>query len=100
MKEELRAGKILSLAISDGFNRAWPSIRDSNFTSIIVCLVLASFSTSVVKGFAITLLLGVLISMFTAIFVTRNFLKLISNNWLEKYKWLVTSVKNNKDINK
>lgn len=98
MKEELRAGKILSLAISDGFNRAWPSIRDSNFTSIIVCLVLVSFSTSIIKGFAITLLLGVLISMFTAIFVTRNFLKLINNNWLEKYKWLVTSVKNNKDI--
>jgi len=100
MKEEIRSGKILSLAISDGFNRAWPSIRDSNFTSIIVCLVLASFSTSVIKGFAITLLLGVLISMFSAIFVTRNFLKLINSNWLEKYKWLITSVKKSKDINK
>jgi protein-export membrane protein SecD len=93
MKEELRAGKALGLAITDGFNRAWPSIRDSNFTTIIVCLVLISFSTSIIKGFAVTLLLGVLISLFSAIFVTKNFLKLISNRWLEKYQWLITSVK-------
>ena len=95
-KEEIRNGKTLGLAISDGFNRAWPSIRDSNITTIIVCLVLVTFSTSVIKGFAFTLLLGVIISMFTAIFVTRNFLKLIGNKWLEKYKWLITTSKKKK----
>jgi protein-export membrane protein SecD len=96
-KEEIRNGKNLGLSISDGFNRAWPSIRDSNITTIIVCLVLITFSTSVIKGFAFTLLLGVIISMFTAIFVTRNFLKLIGNRWLEKYQWLITSSKKKKD---
>ncbi len=97
LKEELRNGKDLSKAIEDGFNRAWPSIRDSNFTTLIVCFVLIQFSTSVIKGFAVTLFLGVIISMFTAIFVTRNFLKLISNRWLTKYHWLITTVKNKKE---
>ena len=98
LKEELRNGKDLSKAIEDGFSRAWPSIRDSNFTTMIVCFVLIEFSTSVIKGFAVTLLLGVIISMFTAIFVTRNFLKLMSNKWLIKYHWLITSVKNKKEV--
>ncbi|PIP34692.1 protein translocase subunit SecD [Candidatus Falkowbacteria bacterium CG23_combo_of_CG06-09_8_20_14_all_41_10] len=98
LKEELRNGKELGRAIEDGFSRAWPSIRDSNFTTIIVCFVLIEFSTSVIKGFAVTLLLGVIISMFTAIFVTRNFLKLMSNKWLIKYHWLITSVKNKKEV--
>jgi len=97
LKEELRAGKDLTRALADGFSRAWPSIRDSNITTIIVCLVLVLFSNSVIKGFALTLLLGVLISMFTAITVTRNFLKLINPKWLTKYHWLVTTVKNNKE---
>jgi len=97
LKEELRHGKDLSKAIEDGFSRAWPSIRDSNFTTMIVCFVLIEFSTSVIKGFAVTLLLGVIISMFTAIFVTRNFLKLMSNKWLTKYNWLITSVKNKQE---
>lgn len=93
LKEELRAGKDLSRSIADGFSRAWPSIRDSNITTIIVCFVLILSSSSVIKGFAFTLLLGVLISMFTAIIVTRNFLKLINPKWLTKYHWLVTTVK-------
>ncbi|MFH0840717.1 MAG: SecD/SecF family protein translocase subunit, partial [bacterium] len=88
-KEELRAGRSLSNAIDEGFSRAWTSIRDGNFTTIIVCLVLMYFSTSIIKGFAITLFLGVLISMFTAIIVTRNCLKLINERWLEKHKWVV-----------
>ncbi|MFA4943004.1 MAG: protein translocase subunit SecD, partial [Patescibacteria group bacterium] len=98
LKEELRNGKDLGKSIEDGFSRAWPSIRDSNFTTMIVCFVLIEFSASVIKGFAITLLLGVIISMFTAIFVTRNFLKLMSNKWLTKYHWLITSVKNKKEV--
>lgn len=89
LKEELRAGKSLSNAISEGFSRAWPSIRDSNFTTILVTLVLVQFSTSVIKGFAYTLLLGVLLSMFSAITITRNFLRLFSEQWFEKHRWLI-----------
>ncbi len=89
LKEELRAGKSLSSATADGFSRAWPSIRDSNFTTMIVCLVLIQFSTSVIKGFAVTLLLGVLISMFSAITITRTLLRLFSEQWFEKHRWLI-----------
>ncbi len=92
-KEELRNGKSLSKALEDGFSRAWTSVRDSNFTTIITCLVLIVFSTSVIKGFAVTLLLGVLVSLFTAVVVTRNFLKLIDERWLEKYSWLIYKAK-------
>ncbi len=93
LKEELGRGKPLSMALAEGFKRAWPSIRDSNISTIITCLILIEFSTSVVKGFAVTLLIGVLISMFTAIFITRNFLNLIPPSWLEKRAWLITSIK-------
>lgn len=89
LKEELRAGKSLSTAITEGFSRAWPSIRDSNFTTILVTLVLIQFSTSVIKGFAYTLLLGVLLSMFSAITITRNLLRLFSEQWFEKHRWLI-----------
>lgn len=84
-KEELRSGKNLALSIEEGFKRAWLSIRDSNASSLITCLILAWFGTSVVKGFAITLGLGVLISMFSAITVTRTFLRLIITKWLENH---------------
>jgi len=93
MKEEIRTGKPLSIAIEEGFKRAWPSIRDSNFNTLITCFILIQFTTSVVRGFAITLALGVIISMFTAIFITRNFLSLIPSSWLEKRHGLITSVK-------
>ncbi|MFA6271508.1 MAG: protein translocase subunit SecD [Patescibacteria group bacterium] len=76
MKEELRSGKPLLSAIEDGFKRAWPSIRDSNVSSLITCLILTWFGTSLVKGFAITLAMGILISMFSAITITRNFLRI------------------------
>lgn len=94
MKEEIANGKPLTSAIEDGFKRAWPSIRDSNFNTLITCFILIMFTTSAVKGFAITLGLGVIISMFTAIFITRNFLNLIPSAWLEKRHGLITSVKN------
>ncbi|MBI4778949.1 peptidylprolyl isomerase [Candidatus Falkowbacteria bacterium] len=94
MKEEIANGKPLTGAIEDGFRRAWPSIRDSNFNTLITCFILIMFTTSAVKGFAITLGLGVIISMFTAIFITRNFLNLIPSAWLEKRHSLITSVKN------
>lgn len=89
MKEEFRAGKGLGLAIDDGFTRAWSSIRDSNVSTLITTLVLYYFTTSVVKGFALTLGIGVIVSMFSAIFVTRSFLKIFPVNFLEKLSWLM-----------
>jgi len=74
MKEELRRGRALPDAVSEGFLRAWTSIRDSNFSSLITAAVLYYFGTSVVRGFAVTLFIGIIISMFTALTVTRTFL--------------------------
>ncbi len=60
--------------MSDGFSRAWLSIRDSNLSSLISAIVLFWFGTSLIKGFALTMALGIIISMFTAIIITRTFL--------------------------
>lgn len=76
-KEELRAGRNLFTAINSGFDRAFTSIFDSNMTTIITCVILYLLGTSIVKGFALTLALGVMVSMFTAITVTKNFMHLI-----------------------
>lgn len=77
-KEELREGKSMSQAIDEAFKRAWPSIRDGNYTTLISCAALWWFSSSIIKGFALTLAIGVLASMFTAIVVTRTILKLVA----------------------
>jgi len=81
VKEELRAGRLLASAIDIGWKRAWPSIRDSNCSTLITCAVLfyfgSNFGASTIAGFATTLFLGVVISMFTAIVVTRTFLNLL-----------------------
>lgn len=74
MKEERRGGKALNVAITEGFSRAWFSIRDSNVSSMISAVILYWMGTSMVKGFALTLGIGVLISMFSAITVSRTFL--------------------------
>jgi protein-export membrane protein SecD len=74
MKEELRAGKTTGNAIQDGFARAWPSIRDSNISSMITAVILFWFGTSLIKGFALVFGLGVLVSMLTAITISRTFL--------------------------
>lgn len=94
LKEELRAGKPLSLAVEDSFNRAWPSIRDGNASTLITCFILIQFSTSIVKGFAITLGLGVLVSMFSAIIVTKTFLQLVAGKWLADRPGLIGVKKN------
>ena len=98
-KEELYHGKSLFTAIEEGFARAWTSIRDSNISSLITCTILAWFGTSIVKGFAITLGIGILISMFSAITVTRTLLYLIVNKKLEnKLSWFgVRITKNNEN---
>ncbi len=76
-KEEKRAGRSEHQAIEIGFSRAWTSIRDSNISTLITCLVLYNFGTGMVKGFALILAIGVLISMFSAIVVTRTFLRMV-----------------------
>ncbi len=96
MKEELRRGSSLKEAINAGFDRAWTSIRDSNIATLVISLILLifgrSFGASTVQGFAYTLAIGVMISMFTAVFVTRTFVRIVmgrSANWLTKKKWLL-----------
>ena len=81
LKEELRNGRTLKQAIELGWKRAWPSIRDSNIATIITSVILfwfgSAFGASIVKGFALTLFIGVAVSLFTAIVVTRNFLSIV-----------------------
>ncbi|MEN9582289.1 MAG: hypothetical protein RL641_243 [Candidatus Parcubacteria bacterium] len=77
LKEELKNGRTISDAIEAGFDRAWTSIRDSNTSSIITALILFWFGSSLIKGFALTFGLGVLVSLFSAITVTRVFLRAI-----------------------
>jgi protein-export membrane protein SecD len=74
-KEELKRGLSKISAIEEGFRRAWPSIRDSNISTIITSVILYYFTTSFIKGFALTLLIGVLVSMFSAITVTRSLMR-------------------------
>lgn len=88
MKEELRSGKNFFQSLEEGFNRAWPAIRDGNFTTLIVAAILFGFGTSFIKGFATTLSLGILISMFSAIIVTKNFLKCFIGTGIEKIKMI------------
>ncbi len=76
IKEELKRGLPRASAVEEGFRRAWPSIRDSNASTIITALILYFFTSSFVQGFAVTLLLGVLVSLFSAITTTRLFLRI------------------------
>jgi protein-export membrane protein SecD len=79
-KEEIKKGKGRAEALEEGFKRAWTSIRDSNISTIITSLVLYFSTSGFVQGFALTLLLGVLMSMFTAITVTRSMLRVFMKN--------------------
>lgn len=74
MKEEERSGKSKKVAIELGFIRAWTSIKDSNISSLITCAILYWFGTGMVRGFALTLAVGILVSLFSAITITRTFL--------------------------
>jgi len=88
MREELREGKSFSQSLEEGFNRAWPAIRDGNFTTLLVAAILFGFGSSFIKGFATTLSIGILISMFSALIITKNFLKCFLGTRLERVKWL------------
>jgi preprotein translocase subunit SecD len=84
-KEELRLGKSLPAAIEAGFSRAWNSILDSNVSSLITATILFLFGSSVIKGFALVLIIGVLVSMFSAITVTRTILRtVVQRNWARR----------------
>ncbi|MEK7524152.1 MAG: protein translocase subunit SecF, partial [Patescibacteria group bacterium] len=87
-KEELRAGRPLSSAIDVGFDRAWSSIRDSNFSSLITCAILFYFGTSIIQGFAFNLAAGILVSMFTAITITKTLLTAFMKTKLGDKLWL------------
>ncbi len=91
-KEELRGGRGLNSAIEQGFRRAWPSIRDSNVSTIITSLILFyfgdQFGAALVKGFALNLAIGVIISLFSSILVTRLFLLLTVGTRLGRSRWM------------
>ena len=88
MKDELRAGRTMLSAINIGFNRAWPAIRDGNVSTLITCAILFWFSdqlgATIVQGFAVTLAVGVMISMFSAIVISRTMLRILALSPLSK----------------
>ncbi len=77
LREEIKSGRSISEAIEEGFARAWTSIRDSNISNILTAVILFWFGTSIVKGFALTLALGVTVSMMTAVWITKTFLRAV-----------------------
>jgi len=79
-KEEKKKDIPLTQALENGFSRSWPSIRDSNIASLITAGILFYMSTGLVKGFAVTLAIGIFVSLFTSIVVTRNILRLFIKN--------------------
>ncbi|PIZ88787.1 MAG: protein translocase subunit SecD [Candidatus Nealsonbacteria bacterium CG_4_10_14_0_2_um_filter_38_17] len=88
MKEEMSQGKNFGTSVDEGFRKAWSSIRDGNFATILVGVILFALGIGFVKGFAFTLIIGNVISFFSAIFVTKNSLQLFVGTRLEKKKWL------------
>jgi preprotein translocase subunit SecD len=90
-KEELKSGRTVKASVDAGFRRAMSSILDSNITSIICGFVLYNVGTGSVKGFALTLIIGVVLSMFTAVTVTRTLMKLVANmGWFNNKKTIGT----------
>ncbi len=96
MKEELRRGRSVSRAAEAGFSRAWTSVRDSNIATLLTCGILytfgAAFAASLVKGFAITLALGTLVNLFTAIIVTRTLVRVLFGalgEWMQTKRWML-----------
>ena len=88
MKEELASGKSVAASVKEGFNRAWLSIRDSHVTTLLSAFILYVFTSSIVRGFALTLGIGAIISLFTATVITRTLLIAFITKWSEENKWL------------
>ncbi len=78
LREELRRGRDLKIALTEGFRRAWPSVRDSNVATLLTCGILFFTTSGSVRGFALTLAIGVLVSMFSSITASRSFLRLVA----------------------
>lgn len=99
-KEELRAGKDTKKALADGYSNAFSAIFDSNFTSLITGVILFMFGTGPIRGFATTLMIGIVVSFFTAVFMTR----IVYNHFMNKDKWLnlkfTSSISKNMMMNK
>ena len=85
IKEELRKGAGLMGAIKEGYSRAFTAILDANITTAAVCVVLMYFGTGPIRGFAVTLIVGIITSMFTAIFLTRTLIDLM----VGQLKWKI-----------
>lgn len=97
LKEELRSGKSLKTAVNEGFARAWTSIYDGNVATIITALLLMAMNVNFVKGFAVMLIIGTLISMFSAITVTRVLLQFVVEWFQDKKSFLFLGYQNTKE---
>ncbi len=98
IKEEIKRGRDLNSSIKEGYRRAWPSIFDGNLSTIITAVVLILFGSGFVQGFATVLVLGIILSMFTAIVITKIFLNLLTNNWFNKHKAVFLISEKNKSV--
>lgn len=88
-KEEIRGGRTIANSLEEGFKRAWTSIRDGNTSSLLTAGILYLMGTGFVKGFAASLFIGVVVSMFTAVVITRTMLKFIISDWIHGRTWMV-----------
>ena len=88
LKEELQRRDNLAIAIKEGFLRAWPPIRDGNLTTLLIAVIMFYCGTSFIKGFAVTLSIGVVVSLFSALVLTRGWLSFLSETKLRKIKKL------------
>lgn len=92
-REEFSFGKSMRTSLKEGFRRAWPSIRDGHLSTLITTVVLMGIGTGFVKGFAITLALGVLLSLFTAVVLVRIMTEFFFADWMERYPWILSTPK-------
>ncbi len=92
-REELSFGKSMRKALSEGFRRAWPSIRDGHLSTLITTVILIGMGTGFVKGFAIILALGVLLSLFTAVVLVRIMVNFLFADWMERHPWILVTPK-------
>jgi preprotein translocase subunit SecD len=96
IREEIRGGRSFAHSWLLGFKRAWTSIRDSNVVSMIIAIILATWGTGMVKGFAIVLALGIVVGLLTTFLGTRALIELVANMKFTKNNWLFNVEKEDK----